>query len=125
MDEIEREYTALYIATPPTGEPIPIHYHGNALDDSTPDEEEIQRTFRRLKAGKAPGPSGIRVDEIKQWMSKRASKPDRWNKFVHLLTYCFDTGELPQSTCFSTLVLIPKSDGGVQGIGLLESVWKV
>jgi Reverse transcriptase (RNA-dependent DNA polymerase) len=58
-------------------------------------------------------------------MTERATKPDPWNKFVQLLTHCFDTGEIPQSTCFSTLVLIPKSDGGVRGIGLLESVWKV
>jgi retron-type reverse transcriptase len=125
MAELEREYAALYKATPSPGEPIPIHYHGNALDDSTPDEEEIRKAVQRLKAGKAPGPSGLRIDVIKQWMAERATKPDPWNKFVHLLTHCFDTGEIPQSTCFSTLVLIPKSDGGVRGIGLLESVWKV
>jgi Reverse transcriptase (RNA-dependent DNA polymerase) len=32
---------------------------------------------------------------------------------------------MPKSATLSTLVLIPKSDGGVRGIGLLESVWKV
>jgi Reverse transcriptase (RNA-dependent DNA polymerase) len=58
-------------------------------------------------------------------MEERATKPEPWDKFCHLVSYCFETSELPQSACFSTLVLIPKSDGGVRGIGLLESMWKV
>jgi exonuclease III len=125
MSFLENEYTALYKATPSPGVPIPIHYHGNAIDDSTPNEEEILRAVQRLKAGKAPGPSGLRVDEIKKWMMERTTQPDPWDKFCLLVKHCFETGELPQSACFSTLVLIPKSDGGVRGIGLLESVWKV
>jgi hypothetical protein len=125
MTQLEREYTTLYKATPPPGDPIPIHYHGDALNDTTPDEDEIRKAVRRLKAGKAPGPSGLRIDEIKQWMAERTTKPEPWNKFVDLITNCFNTGEVPQSACFSTLVLILKSDGGVRGIGLLESVWKV
>jgi Reverse transcriptase (RNA-dependent DNA polymerase) len=58
-------------------------------------------------------------------MAEQATKPELWHNFVQLVTHCFDTGELRQSACFSTLVLISKSDGGVRGIGLLESVWKV
>jgi hypothetical protein len=108
MAQLEREYSDLYKATTPPGDPIPIHYHGNAIDDTTPEDEEIRRAVRRLKAGKAPGPSGLRVDEIKQWMAERTTKPEPWNKFRLLVRHCFETGELPQSTCFSTLVLIPK-----------------
>jgi hypothetical protein len=65
------------------------------------------------------------VDEIKQWRVEQTTNPEPWDKFCELIRHCFDTGELSQSACFSTLVLIPKSDGGVRGIGLLESVWKV
>jgi hypothetical protein len=35
MPTLEQEYTALYKATPSPGDPIPVHYRGNALDDST------------------------------------------------------------------------------------------
>jgi exonuclease III len=125
MSMLEDEYAALYKASTPPGDPIPVHYRGDALDDSTPEDEEIQRAVRRLKSRKAPGPSGLKVDEIKQWLTEKTTNPEPWNKFCRLVTHCFETGELPQSACFSTLVLIPKSDGGVRGIGLLESVWKV
>jgi hypothetical protein len=56
MAQLEDEYTALYKAAPPPGEPIPLHYRGNAIDDSTPEDEEIRKAVKRLKAGKAPGP---------------------------------------------------------------------
>jgi hypothetical protein len=42
-----------------------------------------------------------------------------------LISHRFSTGELPQQLCFSTLVLIPKASGGIRGIGLLETVWKI
>jgi Reverse transcriptase (RNA-dependent DNA polymerase) len=78
-----------------------------------------------LRAGKAPGPSGLRTDDIKCWAKARDNEPEPWNRFVSLVTHCFQTNEVPKAACISTLVLIPKASGGVRGIGLLESVWKV
>ena len=37
----------------------------------------------------------------------------------------FWDGELPKALCLSILFTIPKPCGGVQGIGLLESIWKL
>jgi Reverse transcriptase (RNA-dependent DNA polymerase) len=44
---------------------------------------------------------------------------------MELIQYVFHSGELPQRLCYTNLVLIPKSGGGVRGIGLLEPIWKV
>jgi hypothetical protein len=39
MSLLEREYSNLYRATPPPGDPIPTYYHGNALVDTAPDDD--------------------------------------------------------------------------------------
>jgi hypothetical protein len=44
---------------------------------------------------------------------------------MEVITHAFTTRELPQKLSFFILVLIPKTSGGVCGIGLLETVWKV
>jgi hypothetical protein len=44
---------------------------------------------------------------------------------VRTVQRCFSTGEIPKAMCFSTLVLIPKADGSLWGIGLLEVAWEV
>ena len=40
-------------------------------------------------------------------------------------SYAFRTGEIPTEMVWSTVVLLPKDDGGVRGIGLVEVIWKV
>lgn len=121
--ETEAVYTALYSAVAPPGDPLPVHYFPVPIPDHIPEEEEIVAAVQRLRRGKAPGPSGLTVDHVKVWATERNSTA--WLEFLQLVQHCFTTGTLPQRVCFSTLVLIPKSDGGVRGIGLLETVWKV
>jgi hypothetical protein len=120
---IEQEYVALYSATDPPGNPLPVHYHPVPISDCIPSDEEILAAVRSLKAGKAPGPSGMRVDDFKRWSRETEEEP--WQRLLALVKHCFANQEVPKSATLSTLVLIPKSDGGVRGIGLLESVWKV
>jgi hypothetical protein len=94
---------------------------------------------QRLRPGRAAGPSGLKIEDIKVWVKDLENNPEPWNKFLRLVKHCFVSGalflypcpycfvswEVPKATCFSTLVLIPKASRGVPGIGLLESVWKV
>jgi hypothetical protein len=125
LREIEQEYTALYKAADPPGNPLPVHYAPVPISDDIPSEEEILVAVRKLKPRKAPGPSSLQNDDIKKWAREREEEPAARVSFVQLVEHCFTQQEVPKMACFSTLVLIPKADGGVQGIGLLESVWKV
>ena len=121
--ELGTVYLALYSATQPPGDPLPIRYLPVPVLDDVPSEVEIAMSVEKLRSGKAPGPSGLKVDQLKVWRAQEDQTD--WLKLVALVQHCFTTGQLPKKLCFSTLVLIPKSDGGVRGIGLLESVWKI
>jgi hypothetical protein len=74
MTLLEQEYTALYKATPPPGDPVPIHCRGNALDDST-----HLKSSMASEIWKDLGPSGLQIDEIKHWMAEQTTKPETWN----------------------------------------------
>jgi hypothetical protein len=125
MQNLVAVYSALYKAEPQPFDPLTIHYTpAIPIPDNPPSEAEIIDSVKKLRSGKAPGPSGLLVDDIKQWDTTREEDPEPWNRFVELVTHCFSAKEVPQALCFSTLVLIPKASGGVRGIGLLELVWK-
>ena len=64
----------------------------------------------------------MRAEHLKVWCKNGSQS---WLDFVRVVQECFTTGEIPKAMCFSTLVLIPKADGSLQGIGLLEVAWKV
>jgi Reverse transcriptase (RNA-dependent DNA polymerase) len=126
LQEVEETYTALYAAVPSPGPTISVHYIADRpIYDECPTAAEILVAVHRLKNGKAPGPSKLRTEDVKRWAEERESNPEPWNKFVDLIFHVFTTGEIPQRLCFSILVLIPKPSGGIRGIGLLETVWKV
>jgi hypothetical protein len=84
---------------------------------------------RRLCVRKAPGPTGMRTDHLKEWLASatREENPDtyRWDKCVELIQHVHRTGQLPQELYWSILAIIPKGSGGSRGIGLLEVSWKV
>jgi Reverse transcriptase (RNA-dependent DNA polymerase) len=124
MNAIHTTFSTLY-AKPvdlPTTE-FPIHYVAEDIPDDPPTDFEIQMAVQKLRLHKAPGPSGLRSEEILQWM-KNDDKQD-WNNLTTLIRHIFTTGQIPQRLSFSTLVLLPKPDGGIRGIGLLEPIWKV
>ena len=86
---------------------------------------EIRGIIKRLKGGKSPGPSGLRVDTIKIW-SQETETPNNhcannWESLETLIKDIFETGQLPSSMCYQTLVMILKEDQGqYRGIGLIE-----
>jgi hypothetical protein len=129
MWEVEREYSALFSAIPSPGESIPVLAPRSDVDDAPPTEMEIATAIHRLRSGKAPGPSGIRPEHLKQILknAERSENPDRmaWDKLVLLVRTMFTTGELPEQMSWALLVLLPKPAGGYRGIGLLEAIWKV
>jgi exonuclease III len=129
MWTIEREYGALFSATPSPGDPIPVLVPRSDVDDAPPTEAEIASAVRRLRSGKVPGPSGIRTEHLKNFLknAERSENPDStaWDKLVLLVRTMFTTGELPEAMSWALLVLLPKPSGGIRGIGLLEVIWKV
>jgi hypothetical protein len=48
-----------------------------------------------------------------------------WDNILEIVQMAWETGELPRQLLLSLLVIIPKPSGGVRGIGLLETVWKL
>jgi hypothetical protein len=72
----------------------------------------------------------MKAEHIRDWLAaaRRKENPftDSWLVIVATVQYMFQTGEVPQRMCWSTLALLPKPDGGgVRGIGLLEVAWKL
>jgi hypothetical protein len=129
LDKLEAEYTSLYRRGNPPGEPVPVLVAPFDVDGDVPLEGDIADTVRHMRNDKAPGPSGIRVEHLKEWLviSERERDPDRskWNKFFELIQHVFRYGDLTTDLSWSVLVFIPKGSSGFRGVGLLEVAWKV
>jgi hypothetical protein len=112
LEKLVVEYSVLCTRTNPPGEPIPILVTPFNLDDEIPKEGDIEDIVERLKLGKAPGPSGIKSEQLKMWLdaSKRSNDPYpvKWNKFVELVHHALATGGFPAENSWSVLVVIPK-----------------
>ena len=48
-----------------------------------------------------------------------------WSKVINLVQEMYVTGMLPQRLSMSNLILIPKGNNEMRGIGLVEGLWKV
>ena len=99
------------------------------IPDSVPEADEIALAVKRLRRGKAPGPTGLRTDQLKDWLeaATREENPDttHWDVLVKLVQHVFASGEMPEELAWSSMILLPKGGGQFRGIGLLESIWKV
>jgi len=126
LQRIGKEYRTLYTRQPtPPGESIRgmVTY---PVADKVPDEAEIIIALRSLRSGRAPGPSGMTVEDLKKWYTDRETQPAPWLLLLQLVTHAFQTGIVPTRARSNTLVLIPKPEPGqVRGIGLLEPLWKL
>ena len=101
-----------------------VRYFPSPIPDDIPTDDEIFAAVQRLRAGKAPGPTGLKVDDLQRW-AKQRDGVEEWIRLVDLVRQCFASSQLPQQLCHSILVILPRPDGGLRGIGLLEVVWKV
>lgn len=126
LQSVAHEYGSLYTnPADKVGEMLPVELVAGKFEvpDHVPDEGEIRSALGRLKRNKAPGPSGLSVDVLKQWAEEGG---EEWRKIVGLVQWCIATGEVPQSFKFGALVLIPKAEHGkYRGIALLESLYKL
>ena len=128
-------YANLFSKEETERETLKINYEGNDVDDSIPEEKEIIKALFKLKNRRAPGLTGITVEQLKGWY--RLAHPEdekmldekaerNWNLIIKIIQKCFEEGKFPDAFKYGVLVLIPKDDmGGVRGIGLLETLHKL
>ena len=66
---VTEEFRVLYTAENPSplGESVPTMVAPFPIDDRVPTEEEIGTAVKRLKTGKAAGPTGIKAEHFKEW----------------------------------------------------------
>ena len=128
----DRERTELYKEMVSPGDGIPIHLDMPfVIDDAPPTPAEVADACRDLKRNRTCGLSGIQVEDLQHWL-KEYQKQDTteadkepWNIVLELVDEAFASGDLPRVLSLSLLVIIPKPSGGVHGIGLLETLWKL
>ncbi len=144
MTELADEFAELYAEEPSPGIPLRGEVGiGWDIPDDIPDEVEIRRALGPMRRGKAPGPSGIRVDHLKDWAAsfeKGTSLENEgmeipedvqegalhWFLVVGLVQDIFRLGRVPTAFRHSTLVLVPKQERTkYRGIALLEVVYKL
>ncbi len=139
LESRTEEFATPHAATPPPGDPIPCSLPSPYdIDDSIPSRDEIKEATSRLKNNKAPGPSGMRAEHIKDWVKLAfpeeyyqgqgeppPPQPEPFDALVELIQHMWRTGELPQELTWQCLACLPKPCGGTRGIGLLEIIWKL
>ena len=118
------EFESLYMAAPPSGDPIPVHVPPFPVNDDVPTEEEIITALHQMRRRRVPGASGIRTEEIIRWQT---NEPENWKKAVWLIKNAFATGRIPQAFGVELLALIPKTTHGnkFRGIALIEVLYKL
>jgi Reverse transcriptase (RNA-dependent DNA polymerase) len=125
MEQIRNTFQVLYQRdTTLDNTNIPVSYVAVPIPDHPPNDFEITIAVQKLRKYKAPGPSGLKAEDVLTWMLNKDDQTN-WVKLTTLIQHIFSIGEIPQNLAFSTLVLLPKPDGGVRGIGLLETIWKI
>ena len=96
------EYATLFTDEEPKAVPIPIIYNPpEGIDDQPPDEAEVVAALKKLKLGKSPGASGIRVEDLREWhrlareIEEEAGEPleedvEIWEKVLKCSPKCCD-----------------------------------
>jgi hypothetical protein len=137
LESTAKEFQDLYKERDPVGEPIPCQVKPYKIPDHPPTEEEIAVAVARLKNNKATGPSKMKPEHFKEWYTEAYPPPpkegqdpptpfkDNWLALVGLVQHIFATGQIPTEASWGILAVIPKPQGGVRGIGILEALWKL
>ena len=89
------------------------------VEDVIPGEEARVQAVQGLKRGRACGPSGIRVEDLKGrlWEASREMEPvtHRWKLLLRLIQNTVKDGVVPEELVWETMVFLPKGRGGVSG----------
>ena len=128
LQKVTNDRIKLYTKSLPPDR-IPILVAQFDIDDVVPEPDEIADAIRGLRNGKAPGPSKVRAEHLKEWVREAYRDVDpyqeNWDRVVDLIQTCFRERQVPTQMSWSTVVLLPKGNGDYRGIGLLEISWKV
>ena len=89
--------------------------------------------MRHLQLHKAGGHTHLRTEHFNKWLreeysSEGTSTPpstERWHNLVEITQLICKHREIPRELGWTILVLIPKGNTDIQGIGLLGFMWKV
>jgi exonuclease III len=126
-DTWEELYRKQQMAKPMFDLSASIDQKFKVLDEPLTDDE-LRWAAKRMKTGKAPGPSQFRSDTIKRWASAPQGTTDA-GCFDQLATLCkkiFLTGAVPKRMREGVLVLLPKNGSTeFRGISLLDCVYKL
>lgn len=94
------EHIDLYQREPPVGDPILILVAPSDVPNDVPTKMEIEQAVCCLCSGKAPGPSGIRSDQLKDWLRAAIREENldtqAWLALVDLVQHVYQTGDFPQ-----------------------------
>jgi hypothetical protein len=122
------EYDLLYRSSTPDKENIVVQRMKDDINDDIPSEEEIKKAVMRMRLGKTPGATGIKVEDLRKWMEQAENDNNRenWEKMVEVVQLAFTEMKLPKRFGMGILVLIPKGEPNqYRGIALLEVIYKV
>ena len=121
-DKVASNFSTLYTQEHPSSleDDIPPMVAPFDIDGSIPNEPKIETAVKRLRLHKAPGPSGMTVQNMRDWLEAATCKtnpdPTPWLALVDLIQHIFRTGDVPTPMCWSYMTLLPKLGGGVRGI---------
>ena len=76
LERITAERFDLYSYVPSPGENTPVTVKPVKVDDSVPTEDEIEDAVKKLRRNRSGGPSGMRAEHLKGWLtaSKRGKR---------------------------------------------------
>ena len=113
----------MYSSRPVVGRPLLVLVDPYPISDDVPDEEEIRAALHHLRKGRAPGPSGMRVESLLSW---EQNCPEAWSLVIQITQLSFLGYEVPLAYSHAILVLLPKPEPGkFRGITLLEVLYKL
>jgi hypothetical protein len=74
LNKMEVEFKAFYKLTPSPGDLIHVLVDPFEVKDYVPSEEEVEDAVLGLKSKKAPGPTGMRAEHLKEWLAAARKK---------------------------------------------------
>ena len=69
LERITAERVDLYSYVPPPGDNIPVTVTFAYVDNSVPMEDEITDAVKKLRRNRSGGPSGMRSEHLKRWIT--------------------------------------------------------
>lgn len=110
LTDVSREWTGLYAQqdlTKPMCSTEAVAAMRFKVYDGPLTDAELRSCGKRLKKGKAPGPSNFRGDTIRRWAWAEPTTDDAncWDKLSRLCQKIFSTGSIPKRMKEGILVL--------------------